>query len=163
MMRTGKPMLLPIVVAALAAIVTAMMGSTMTVIGPWYRSLTQPDWAPPEIAFGIIWTIMFTLTAISGVTAWRDSPDDQSTGTMIGLFAFNGFLNILWSFLFFRLQRPDFAVIEVGFLWLSIAILVAILRRYSKTAALLLLPYLIWVTIAAILNYEVVRLNGPFG
>ncbi|MFM9852921.1 MAG: TspO/MBR family protein [Sphingomonadaceae bacterium] len=161
-MSGRSPLLMPIIVAAMAATITALMGTTMTVIGPWYRSLKQPDWAPPEVAFGIVWTIIFTLTAISGVTAWRALPGGKSADTMIGLFAFNGFLNILWSFLFFRLQRPDWAVIEVAFLWLSIATLIFVLRRDSTTAALLLAPYLVWVTIAAALNYEVVRLNGPF-
>jgi translocator protein len=162
MTKNRGTLMMPVIVAALAAIVTAIIGGSMTVIGPWYRSLTQPDWAPPEVAFGIIWTVIFTLTAISGVTAWRDLPPEESAEPMIGMFAFNGFLNILWSFLFFRWQRPDWAVIEVGFLWLSIAILIFMLRRYSHAAAWLLLPYLIWLSIAAVLNYEVVRLNGPF-
>jgi translocator protein len=158
-----KAGIIPIVVAAMAATITAIVGTTMTVIGPWYRSLIQPVWAPPEVAFGVIWTIIFTLTAFAGVSAWRDAPDQKSAETMVGLFAFNGFLNILWSFLFFRVQRPDWAQIEVCALWLSIAALILVVRRYSPKAAWLLSPYLVWVTIAAILNFEVVRLNGPFG
>jgi tryptophan-rich sensory protein len=64
--------------------------------------------------------------------------------------------------LFFRLQRSDYALVEVGLLWLSIVLLIVVLRRYSKTANWLLVPYLAWVTFAAALNYSIVRLNAPF-
>ena len=78
------------------------------------------------------------------------------------LFALNALLNVSWSELFFGLQRPDWALAEVGVFWLSILLLIVVLRRYSKTASWLLLPYLAWVTFAAILNLAVVRLNYPF-
>ena len=78
------------------------------------------------------------------------------------LFAANAFLNILWSALYFKLQRPDFAVFEVVFLWLSILFLVMGLWRISKKAAILLIPYWVWVSIATVLNVETVKLNGPF-
>ena len=81
---------------------------------------------------------------------------------MVGLFALNGLLNVLWSLLFFRLQRPDFAIIEVAFLWLSVALLIVVLWLYARRASLLLVPYLLWVSFAAFLNLTVVRLNEPF-
>jgi translocator protein len=150
-------------VAAVAATFTAIMGATITDIGPWYLGLRQPAWAPPDFAFGIIWTLIFSLCAMAGATAWRAAPDQKTVEVMIGMFALNGFLNVLWSLLFFRLHRPDWALIEVMFLWTSILVLTLSIWRYSKVAALLLLPYLLWVTIAAVLNYQVVQLNGPFG
>jgi benzodiazapine receptor len=159
----GKPWIAPTLIAAVAATITAIMGATITELGPWYRGLQQPDWAPPDFAFGIIWTVVFSLTAMAGIAAWRAAPTQRDTETMIGLFALNGFLNILWSLLFFRLHRPDWAQIEVVFLWLSIAALIFTVRRYSTGAALLLLPYLVWVSIAAVLNNAIVSLNGPFG
>lgn len=160
---TAKPLIIPIIIGALAAAITALMGATITDIGPWYHALQKPDWAPPDFAFGIIWTIIFALTALGGVTAWRAAPDDRAAEKVIGLFALNGFLNILWSFLFFRIHRPDWALIEVAALWLSILSLIVTVRPYAARAAMLLLPYLIWVGIAAALNYEIVALNGPFG
>jgi tryptophan-rich sensory protein len=135
----------------------------MTELGPWYRSLKQPVWTPPDWAFGAIWTTIFALTAMSAVTAWRSAPDESTGGTVIGLYAFNGFLNLLWSFLFFKLQRPDLALIEVGLLWLSVLAMIIYVRRFSGLAALLLLPYLVWVGVAAALNLAIVRLNAPFG
>ena len=71
-------------------------------------------------------------------------------------------LNILWSGLFFRLQRPDYALAEVGVLWLSVAVLAIGLRWYSKPAGWLIAPYLVWVAFAAALNLAIVQLNGPF-
>lgn len=154
---------LPASVAALLTAVIAALGATITQIGPWYHSLVQPDWAPPDIAFGPAWTIIFGLCAIAAATAWMAAPNRDSGYVMIGLFALNGFLNLLWSFLFFRLHRPDVAAIEVWLLWASVAALISVLRRYSATAAWLLVPYLLWVTFAGILNDMVVKLNPPFG
>ncbi|QXM25256.1 tryptophan-rich sensory protein [Elioraea tepida] len=154
--------LVPMLVAAGAAILVAAVGATMTDIGPWYQGLAKPSWQPPDWLFGPAWTVIFSLAALSAVTAWRDAPDQPSREWMVGLFAVNGVLNILWSALFFRLRRPDWALVEVVFLWLSVLLLILVLRRYSRTAALLLLPYLAWVGFAAVLNLAVVRLNAPF-
>ena len=78
------------------------------------------------------------------------------------LFAFNMLLNMAWSGLFFTLRRPDWALVEVALLWLSIAALIFVLRPISPRAAAWLLPYIAWVSFAAILNFEIVRLNAPF-
>jgi benzodiazapine receptor len=98
----------------------------------------------------------------SGYLAWREAPNRGGRDGVIGLFALNGFLNVLWSTIFFRVKRPDWALVEVGLLWFSIVLMIVVLMRYSKTASLLLLPYLAWVTFAAVLNWSVVRLNAPF-
>jgi len=155
--------LLPIAVAAGSAILVASVGATMTDIGPWYQGLAKPSWQPPDWLFGPAWTLIFALAALSAATAWRDAPDQASREWMVGLFAINGVLNILWSALFFRLRRPDWALVEVAFLWLSVLALILLLRRYSRLAAWLVSPYLAWVTFAAVLNLAVVRLNAPFG
>lgn len=151
-----------VIVAALSAVAVAAIGGTLTVLGPWYYALKKPDWTPPDAAFGIIWTIIFALAALSAVIAWRRDSSPDRRQWMIALFAINGLLNILWSLIFFKLQRPDLAIIEVAALWLSILALIAFLWRSSPLASLLLVPYLVWVGTAAWLNYDVVRLNGPF-
>ncbi len=152
----------PVVFAAGAAIAVAGLGGLMTDIGPWYLSLKQPAWKPPDWAFGPAWTIIFALAAASGVAAWRSAPSQASREWLLGLFALNGFLNVLWSLLYFRLQRPDWALMEVGLLWLSVLLLMVVMGRYSRTASLLLAPYLVWIAFAAALNAATVRLNGPF-
>lgn len=154
---------LPILIAAAAATFVAIMGATITDIGPWYRSLIQPHWAPPEAVYGTAWTIIYAFTAVAAVTSWRALPHNGETEWLIGMFALNGFLNLVWSFLFFHLHRPDWALIEVIGLWLSILALVVFVFRRSMLGAVLLLPYLGWVTFAGYLNMTIVRLNGPFG
>ncbi len=96
---------------------------------------------------------------------WRGRKRRRARDTEIslGLFALNGFLNLGWSFIFFRMERPDIALYELAALWISIAVLIVFCGRFSKWSAILLLPYIVWVTIAGVLNYQVVQLNGPFG
>jgi tryptophan-rich sensory protein len=153
---------IPASIAALVTAVIAVLGATITQIGPWYEGLVQPGWAPPAIVFGPAWTMIFGLCAISAAIAWMAAPNRDAAYVMIGLFALNGFLNLLWSFLFFRLHRPDLAAYEVWLLWASIAALITVLRRYSPRAAWLLMPYLLWVSFAGVLNDAVVVLNPPF-
>lgn len=159
----SRSWIMPIVIAGLAAVVVAMIGGTITNLGPWYEGLAKPDWTPPRLAFPIAWTTILALAAIAAVSAWRAAPTDKISDAIVGLFALNGFLNLLWSLLFFRMQRPDWALIEVVALWLSILALVIYCGRQSKLAGALLLPYLVWVSIAAALNWQIVQLNAPFG
>jgi benzodiazapine receptor len=162
-LNTGRaPRLRAILVAAVAALAVAAIGGTVTDLGPWYRGLAKPSWQPPDAAFGIIWTTIFALAAASGAIGWRAAKSSAAREWMIGLFALNGFLNVFWSLLFFRLRRPEWAMVEVTSLWLSVAILIVFFRRISPLSAWLLAPYLLWITIAAALNFEVVRLNPPF-
>lgn len=154
---------LPVLGAAAAAILVASLGATMTDLGPWYQALKKPSWQPPGWLFGPAWTLIFALAAASGVIAWRNATTESQREWVIGLFAINGTLNVLWSTLFFRLQRPDWALMESALLWLSVLVPIIVFARYAKTASALLLPYLAWVTFAAFLNWEIVRLNAPFG
>jgi translocator protein len=160
MTRAG---LFPILIAGTLALVTAIVGGSITVLDTWYYSLQQPSWAPPDYMFGVIWTAIFALIAVSGVLAWEKARTRREIEISLGLFALNGFLNLGWSFLFFRMERPDLAFYELIALWLSILLLILFCGRFSKWSALLLVPYLIWVTTAGGLNYQVVQLNGPFG
>ena len=158
-----KARIWPILIAGSLALVTAMVGGTITVLDDWYYALRQPDWAPPDYRFGIIWTAVFAMIALAGVFAWERAPTRRDVEIAIGMFALNGFLNLAWSFLFFRMQRPDLAFYELIMLWVSIALLIWWCGRFSRAAAALLVPYLVWVTIAGALNWQVVQLNGPFG
>jgi benzodiazapine receptor len=163
--RSGAraPIWKPVLVATLAAIAVATLGGFLTDIGPWYQNLTKPSWQPPDWAFGPAWTTIFTLCVVSAVSVWRAVPDGAPRAWIVALFVLNGFLNVLWSTLFFALKRPDWALMEVGLLWLAIALPMVLFWRLSKTASLCLLPYLLWVSFAAFLNLTVVRLNAPFG
>jgi tryptophan-rich sensory protein len=152
-----------VAVAALAALSVAVLGGAMTQVGPWYHHLVKPAWTPPDVAFGVIWTLIFAFAAASGSLAWIQAKTVAARETIVGLFAANGFFNVFWSLLFFTLHRPDWALWESLALWLSVAALVVVLTRVSRTAGLLTAPYLVWVSIAVLLNADVVRMNGRFG
>lgn len=159
---TARNRATPIVIAAIVAVCVGVVGGLMTDIGPWYQSLDKPDWQPPDWLFGPVWTTIYALTAVAAVLAWRGSNDRAARQNLLILLLLNATLNITWSLLFFRLQRPDWALYEVSFLWASIILLMYACYRRKRIAALLLVPYLIWVAFAAVLNAEVVRLNAPF-
>ena len=145
------------------ALAVAVIGGALTTLGAWYDALKRPRLQPPDWAFGPAWTLILTLAAFSAVLAWRDAPGPATRAAVVALFALNGALNILWNVFFFTRRRPDHALIEVAFLWLSILAPIVVFWPFSLTAALLLVPYLLWVGFAAYLNKEIVRLNGPFG
>lgn len=146
-------------VAAAAAVAVATLGSIATDLGPWYQGLRQPVWKPPDAWFGPAWTLIFALTAWAGARAWLRAATAGERRRVLWAFGLNGLLNVLWSWLFFRGRRPDWALAEVALFWLSIVALIVLARRIDRGAALLLVPYLAWVTFAAALNAAVVRLN----
>ena len=152
-----------ILVAVVGVVGVAVVGGLMTEIGPWYENLRFPALRPPNWLFGPAWTLIFALIAAAGVFAWNAAPDAPARRTLVFLFALNGLLNVGWSPLFFKLKRPDWALIEVIPFWLSILALVAYVATFSATAAELLAPYLVWVTFASWLNWRIVQLNAPFG
>lgn len=158
----NKAALIRLAIAFALSYATAGIGKALTELGPWYYSLRLPDWKPPDVAFGVIWSLLFTLGAISGWLAWQAADTAALRRRVAWLFGLNALLNVLWSALYFKLQRPDWALYEVGLLWLSILALILGLWRLSRWASLLLLPYAVWVGIATALNLATVRLNGPF-
>lgn len=152
----------PLLIAGSVAILVAVVGGAITELGPWYQDLQKPSWQPPDWLFAPVWTMIFALAALSAATAWHHAPERRTRIAIILFFALNIALNTLWSLFFFRLERPDWALLEVGLLWLSIVLLIVSLFRISRFASLLLVPYLVWVSFAAVLNWKIVELNGPF-
>ena len=140
----------------------AGIGNALTDLGPWYYQLKHPEWKPPDPAFGAIWSSIFTLCAISAWLAWHQAPTLARRSKVVGLYLYNGALNILWSYLYFHMHRPDLAMWEWLFLWLSIIWLIQGLWRESRWASMLVVPYLIWVSAAGVLNHDTIILNGPF-
>ena len=151
-----------IVVAVLWGVIVAGAGAFLTELSPWYYTLRRPSWQPPDWLFGPAWTVILGLASLSLFLALRQSQDRDGRVLILGLFVLNGVLNVLWSPLFFKLRRPDWALAEVPLLWLSILLPMVLLWPFSWIGSLLLLPYLAWVSFAAILNLTIVRLNRPF-
>jgi benzodiazapine receptor len=151
----------PIYIAILLSLLVGGLGGAATEIGPWYFQLQKPSWQPPDWLFGPAWTTIYILTSIAGVKAWRRA-DEVQRRYFLGALLLNLVLNLLWSLIFFTSQRPDIAMLEVVPLWLSILLMVLLVRGYSPASALLMLPYLGWVAFAAYLNWTIVKLNAPF-
>ncbi|CAN5360584.1 tryptophan-rich sensory protein [soil metagenome] len=152
-----------ILVAIGLTVLLLAAGGLSTQIGPWYRDLKKPSWNPPNWLFGPAWTVILGLAAWSGVLAWNGAPDGSAHAKIAVLFGANMLFHFLWSPLFFTLKRPDWALIEAPFLWLSVLGLVMGTSPYSPLASWLVVPYLAWVSFAVVLNATIVKLNAPFG
>ena len=126
--------------------------------GTWYRQLAKPAWRPPDWLFGPVWLLLYISIAVSGWLVWRKAEPDEAA-LALGVYALQLLLNGLWSVVFFGLRRPDLAVLEILGLWLSIVATIAAFAAVDEWAALLLVPYLLWVSFAALLNFSIWRLN----
>lgn len=162
MMRGAAPWRRPLAVSIAGFTLVALLGGLATEIGPWYRALQKPSFQPPDWLFGPAWTVIFILTAVAAADCWRHAQSDADRRRVAVAFVVNGILNILWSVLFFKLRRPDWALAEVVLLWSSIVSLMVVAWPLTRRAVALLVPYLAWVSFASILNLAVVRLNAPF-
>lgn len=151
----------PYAVTALWIFSVATLGGLATDIGPWYFSLDQPPWKPPDWLFGPAWLTIYILTAMSAVAAWEQARAPGQRRALWTAYAINSVLNVLWSWLFFSQRRPDWALAEVVLLALSVLGLMWA-SRHVRRSVWLLLPYLMWVLFAGALNLAVVQLNGPF-
>lgn len=154
---------IPIVVAITVALLAAFAGGALTDVGPWYAGLAKPPWNPPNWLFGPAWTLIYVALVVAGVQGWTSVRQAGGRGLFLGLIAINLALNVAWSFLFFFLKRPDFALLEVVFLWLSILAIFLFLASKNRSASLLVIPYLVWVGFAGFLNLVIVRMNPSFG
>ena len=149
--------------SALVAVIVAVAGGVLTETGPWYAQLKKPSWKPPDWAFGPVWTTIFVLAVIATALAWQASAGTGARPLIFWALAINAIVNIAWSGIFFKMRRPDWALREVVLLWCSVLSLVIVLGASSTWAGILLLPYLLWVSIASFLNLRIVQMNGPFG
>ena len=149
----------PVIAAIAWAVILGGAGGLLTTIGPWYRNLKKPIFQPPDWLFGPAWTVILGMTAWAGVLAWNGATTDSGRNAIIILYAVNFVWHLAWSPLFFTLKRPDIALIEVVFLWGSVLAMCIGLRQFSVTASWMIVPYLAWVSFAAVLNAAIVRLN----
>lgn len=126
--------------------------------GEWYASLQKPAWNPPGWIFGPIWTALYTMMAVAAWLVWKRG-GFVAQRRPLALFLVQLALNALWTPLFFGWHWPGVAFAEIVLLWLAIAATIAAFRPVSRTALLLLVPYLAWVSFAAVLNLTLWRLN----
>lgn len=124
----------------------------------WYQDLIRPSYAPPNWVFAPVWTVLYTMIGISGWLVWKSTRQGDKHSAL-SAFVVQLILNAAWSGLFFGWHRPDLALMEIVLLWAAIVTTILLFRRFSTVAAILLLPYLAWVSFATILNYGFWSLN----
>ena len=150
-------LLISIVACQCAGLIGSL--ATVTAIPTWYATLAKPPFTPPNWLFAPAWITLYLLMGISAFIVWRRGLDSQPIRVALMVFLIQLILNALWSVVFFGLQSPLYGVFVIVALW--IAILFTILRFYkiSTTAAMILLPYILWVSFAAVLNISIWILN----
>ena len=125
--------------------------------GPWYTALAKPAWTPPGWLFGPVWTVLYVMIAISAWLVWQRQP---RVSPALALWVAQLALNGIWSWLFFGLERPGLAAIDIVVLLAAIIATALAFARESRPAALLLVPYALWVSFATALNLAIWRLNA---
>lgn len=143
---------IPLAVGALGGFATA--GSVTT----WYATIAKPWFNPPSWVFGPVWTTLYVLMGIALFLVWRREPSVSRNGAL-RVYAVQMALNLAWSFLFFGMQRPDLALIDIILLDAAILATIHLFRRQAAGAAALLVPYLLWCLFATVLNAAIWKLN----
>ncbi len=137
------------------------IGSVFTVnsISTWYTTLVKPGFNPPNWLFGPVWTLLYLLMGISLYFVWQKGTADPHIKIALLMFAAQLVLNILWSILFFGMRSPMLGLIEIALLWVFILLTITNFYHISKPASYLLIPYILWVSFAAVLNLSIFLLN----
>jgi tryptophan-rich sensory protein len=147
--------------AILFCLIAGSLGSLVTGTGPgsWYAQLAKPLFQPPDWIFAPVWTLLFILMGIALYLIWEQGTERPEVRYAIYVFCMQFALNILWSFLFFGLQSPLLALLDIIVLWWAILATTMIFYKVRKSAAYLFLPYFAWVSFATILNASIYFLN----
>ena len=132
---------------------------TSPAIPTWYATLQKPSFAPPNWVFFPVWTSLFIMMGISLFLVWQKGWEDKKVKTAVYIFAAQLVLNALWSAAFFGLRSPLLGLIEIIILLIVIIATILSFMEISRTAAYLLIPYILWVSFAAIVNFSIWRLN----
>jgi translocator protein len=142
-------LVLPFLIGGIASLFTSSSVST------WYVTLLKPEFNPPGWIFGPVWTILYLMMGVSMYLVWQK----RFAIHALALYFFQLVLNGLWSILFFGLKNPFYAFIEIIILWFAIVMTAIHFYKIEKMSAYLLLPYLLWVSFAAVLNFFIMVLN----
>jgi benzodiazapine receptor len=151
-----------LLIAAIAlSLVPGIVGSIFTApaIPAWYAGLIKPAFNPPNWVFGPAWTLLYILMGIAQFLVIKGGFMDRRVKAAAGVFILQLVLNGLWSYVFFGLHAPGWALVEIALLWASIVVCLILFIRISRAAGMLLIPYLAWVTFAAVLNGSIWVLN----
>lgn len=154
---------IPILAASIIiCLMAGFIGSVFTIdsIQTWYPGIEKPFFNPPNWVFGPVWTTLFVLMGISLYLVWSRGIKTNDAKIALTLFSAQLALNVLWSIIFFSMKSPLYAFIEIIILWTAILFTIINFYKISKTAGYLLVPYIMWVSFAAVLNLSIVLLNS---
>jgi tryptophan-rich sensory protein len=142
--------------------ITGALGAlfSMPAIPTWYATLMKPPFVPPNWTFSVVWTLLYLLMGIALYLVWEKGLEKADVRKAMGLFGIQLFLNFMWSVLFFGLHSPLYGLGGIVALWVVILVNIRLFYRISRTAGMLLVPYVLWVSFAAVLNYSIWVLNG---
>jgi len=146
-----------ITVCQLAGVAGSMF--TYPKISTWYASLNKPPFSPPNWLFGPVWITLFLLMGIALYIIWDKGLKERKAKIAVCVFAIQLVLNVLWSLLFFGMESPFYGFVDILLMWAAILATIISFYRTDKKAAVLMVPYILWVTIAAVLNYFILILN----
>jgi tryptophan-rich sensory protein len=146
-----------IIICQLAGVIGSVF--TTPAIPTWYAALVKPSFTPPNWVFAPVWTSLYLLMGVSAFLVWRRGIENPKVNLALRFFIIQLVLNSLWSVLFFGLKSPLLGFIEIIILWVFILLTILYFFRVSKIAGILLLPYILWVSFAAVLNFSLWRLN----
>lgn len=148
-------------VSIFVCLLAGFLGSLFTTpqINGWYASLNKPEFNPPNSIFGPVWTTLFILMGIALFLVWIKFKKNKTAKAAFVFFMVHLVVNIMWSVVFFGAQNPGLAMIVIIALWLMIAMLLVQFYKINKYAGYLLIPYLLWVSFASVLNYNIWQLN----
>ena len=151
---------LKLMVSLIICQLAGFIGSLFTspAIPEWYASLQKPSFTPPNWLFSPVWIFLFLLMGVSLYLIWQAASKKEAKLALV-LFSVQLVLNMLWSVIFFGLKSPMLAFIEITVLWIAIILTVMKSMKVAKAAGYLLLPYIIWVSFAAVLNFFLWKLN----
>ncbi len=152
---------LKLVAAIMVCELVGILGGlfTFSAIPEWYAGLNKPSFVPPSWVFAPVWTILYALMGIALFLVWKKGFEKKEVRFAIGVFSLQLALNFLWSFLFFGMKNLGLAFVEIVLLWLAICWTIWEFKKVSQKAVWLLLPFWIWVSFAALLNFAVWQLN----
>jgi len=155
-----RPFLTIVGVVGVCVGLGALIGlTTSPQIQTWYTTLDKPEFTPPNWVFGPVWTVLYALQGIAAWLVWRAGLDNRAVRIGLGVFVLQFVLNLAWSPAFFGLESPILGLGVIIPLWFAIIATVIVSFRIDRRAAVLLVPYLAWVSFATILNYAIWTLN----
>jgi len=153
--------ILRLVVSLVACLAAGAIGSVFTrsAIPTWYATLEKPAFSPPNWLFAPVWTFLYILMGIAAFLVWCKGLGNRQVRIALIVFLIQLILNTLWSVVFFGLESPLYGLIVITVLWVAILVTVVMFFKVSRLASVLLWPYLLWVTFAAVLNASIWLLN----